>query len=60
MKSEKYHLTEHGIAIHEQYAITLLSAEEAVRMANWLLWHYVRLVEMAAEQERKREEREHP
>lgn len=42
-ENERYHLTENGIAIHEPYTVTLLSAEEAVLLSDWLNRHYVRL-----------------
>lgn len=42
-KDERYQMTEHGIAIRERYTVTLLSAEAAIEMAQWLLSHYVEL-----------------
>lgn len=53
----RYQMTEHGIAIHERYTVTLLSAQEAIDLARWLLSHYVELEmlrrRLEAEQEKK-------
>ena len=45
-RDERYRMTEHGVAIREQYVWVLFSAQEAVALANWLLWHYGELESM--------------